>query len=413
MTAPDLDRVWRQDRTRVLATLIRLLGDFDLAEEALHEAFLAAHQSWPRDGVPGNPFGWLVSTGRFRIIDQLRRHRRMQPAWDLPEIEAPEPEPAEAWGDDRLRLILTCCHPDLPPEAQVALTLRTICGLTTEEIARAFLLRTPALAQRIVRAKARIREAGLRQDIPAPDALGPRLQAALHVVYLVFNEGYLSYSHADPLRPDLSAEAIRLGRLLVELLPDGETLGLLGLMLCHEARRKARLVAGELVALEAQDRSLWDAALIAEGQACIARAFALRQIGPFALQGAIAAVHAAAPKAELTDWPEIAGLYGVLLRLQPSPIVALNRAIAVSMVQGPEAGLALISPLLTPGALADYGLAHAAEAEMLRRLDRPAEAAQAYRRALRLCRQEAERPPLRRRLAEMEAAQGRNRPSTA
>ena len=403
----DLARIWGAERQRVLATLIRLLGDFDLAEEALHEAFLAASERWPKSGLPANPYGWLVSAGRFRVIDHLRRQRRMVSTELLPEVAEMQPEsPHETltdWGDDTLRLIFTCCHPALPPEGQVALTLRTICGLTTEEIARAFLLRPPALAQRIVRAKARIREARLTCDIPEASELPARLQPVLHVIYLVFNEGYLSRA---ALRPDLSSEAIRLGRLLAGILPDPEVLGLLGLMLCHEARRAARLVDNELVTLEAQDRGLWDGAMIAEGQALVDRAFASRQVGPFAIQGAIAVLHATAPAAESTDWAEIAGLYGVLMRLAPSPVVELNRAIAVSMHQGPEAGLRLITPLVDEGALAGYRLAHLAEAEMLRRLGRFAEAEGAYDRALRLASDPAERAPLERRLAEMRQAGG-------
>jgi len=404
----DLAAIWNSERQRVLATLIRLLGDFDLAEEALHEAFLAAAEKWPRTGVPGNPFGWLVSAGRFRAIDQMRRAARL--VHDLPDIAAPE-SPAD-WADDGLRLIFTCCHPALPAEAQVALTLRTVCGLTTEDVARAFLIRPPAMAQRIVRAKARIRAECLRYEIPEPAELPGRLQAVLHVIYLVFNEGYLS--QAAP-RPDLSAEAIRLCRHLAALLPDGEVMGLLGLMLCHEARREGRFRDGAPVPLDVQDRSLWDAAMIAEGRGWLDRAFASGSIGPFAVQGAIAALHATAPDPGATDWAEIAGLYAVLERLQPSPVVQLNRAMALAMVQGAEAGLRQVQPL-TRGALADYRLAHLAEAELLTRLDRPDEAACAYGRALEIS-AGAERPAIEARLAELHAGaagQGnRRRPAVA
>lgn len=401
----DLETVWRQHSRRVLATLIRLLRDFDLAEEALHDAFLAAAQKWPRDGVPENPSAWLVSAGRFRALDKLRRRARfslaqaelMHLADTESEIETPD------LPDDQLRLIFTCCHPALAPEAQVALTLREVCGLTTEEIARAFLLRPPTLAQRIVRAKLRIKELGLPYEIPPQSELPARLDSVLRVVYLVFNEGYSAHSGETLVRGDLSAEAIRLGRLIVGLLPDGEALGLLGLMLLNEARRTARQTAGgDVVLLADQDRSLWDRNMIGEGAALITRAFALRQVGPYVLQGAIAAVHATALGTDQTDWNEILGLYTVLQRAAPSPIVSLNRAIAVSMVHGPAAALPLVRELLQSGELADYHLAHVAEADLLRQLERPSEAAESYRRALDLCRLEPERRLLERRIGEME-----------
>ncbi|MCW1919770.1 RNA polymerase sigma factor [Rhodobacter sp. KR11] len=391
----DLAAIWAQDRQRVLATLIRLLGDFDRAEEALHEAFLAAAEKWPRQGLPDNPFGWLVSAGRFRALDQMRREARM--GGELPDLPAPELAPE--WQDDSLRLIFTCCHPAPPPEAQVALTLRTVCGLATEDIARAFLIRPPALAQRIVRAKARIKALGLGYEIPEPSELPARLQAVLHVIYLVFNEGYLS---AAAPRPDLSTEAIRLCRHLGALMQDGEVLGLLGLMLCHEARRQGRFKDGAPVALEDQDRGQWDHRMIAEGRALIERAFASGSVGPFTIQGAIAALHANAPSAGATDWAEIAGLYAVLERLQPSPVVRLNRAMALAMVRGPAAGLAMVQPL-TQGPLANYRLAHLAEADLLTRLQRRPEAHAAYGRALALS-SDAEKPAIEALVAKLHGA---------
>lgn len=403
----EIEAAWREHSRKVLATLIRLLRDFDLAEEALHDAFLAAADRWPREGMPANPSAWLVSAGRFRAIDKLRRRARFDAAQaELAHQLTAEAEEAPmddvAIADDQLRLIFTCCHPALPPEAQVALTLREVCGLTTEEIARAFLTRTPTLAQRIVRAKARIKEAKLPYEVPERSDLPERLDAVLRVIYLVFNEGYSAHAGPTLTRTDLSGEAIRLGRLMVELLPEAEAMGLLGLMLLHESRRKARQTAeGEVVLLADQDRSLWDRELIAEGTALIDRAFATRQIGPYTLQGAIAAVHAAAATAEETDWTEIAALYDVLLRAAPSPVVRLNRAVAIGMARGPEQGLALIRALLESGDLADYHLAHAAEADMLRRLERVPEALAAYGRALELCRQEPEQRFLRRRIAEL------------
>ncbi len=404
-TTPDLDAAWRQHSRKVLATLIRLLRDFDLAEEALHDAYLAAAQRWPSEGTPANPSAWLVSAGRFRAIDKLRRRGRFDALQqDLSHLmtEAAEPDDDPVLPDDPLRLIFTCCHPALTPEAQVALTLREVCGLTTEEIARAFLTRTPTLAQRIVRAKQRIKDAGLRYEIPSQAELPDRLGPVLRVIYLVFNEGYSAHAGDSLMRTDLSAEAIRLCRLLADLLPDGEVLGLLGLMLLHDSRRDTRLTPdGDVILLADQDRSLWDKALITEGTALVERAFATRQIGPYALQGAIAAVHATAPTATDTDWTEILGLYTVLLRVAPSPIVQLNRAIALSMVHGPAAALAQIDPLLSSGDLADYHLAHVAEADMLRQLNRHPEALAAYRRALSLCKLAPERRLLERRIADL------------
>jgi len=400
----ELDAAWRLHSRKVLATLIRLLRDFDLAEEALHDAYLAAANKWPVEGVPDNPSAWLISAGRFRALDKLRQRARFDAAQaELAHLLADtEPTEETQLPDDQLRLILTCCHPDLAPEAQVALTLREVCGLTTEEIARAFLIRTPTLAQRIVRAKLRIKEAGLPYEIPAPEELPGRLDSVLRVIYLVFNEGYSAHSGDSVVRADLSAEAVRLGRLLADLLPDGEVLGLLGLMLLNEARRPARQTPdGDVVLLADQDRSLWDRATISEGTMLIEQAFKQRQVGPYVLQGAIAAVHAAAPSAAETDWTEILGLYGILQRAAPSPIVQLNRAIAMSMVRGPAAALPLVQSLLDTGQLADYHLAHVAEADLLRQLGRKDLARAAYARALQLCRLEPERRLLQKRLAEL------------
>ncbi|HEU0054804.1 MAG TPA: RNA polymerase sigma factor [Longimicrobium sp.] len=402
-----VEAVYRAESRRVLATLIRLLGDFDRAEEALHDAFAAALARWPREGVPANPRAWLVSAGRFRAIDALRRGARHDArlaliAEHLESQAAPSPESDEEWEDDRLRLVFTCCHPALPPDAQVALTLREVCGLTTEEIARAFLTSAPTVAQRIVRAKAKIRDARIPYHVPGRDELADRLDSVLHVVYLVFNEGYSASSGASLTRADLSEEAIRLGRLLVELLPEPEAMGLLALMLLHESRRAARTTAeGELALLDEQDRSRWDNGRIAEGAALVEKALRSRRFGPYTLQAAIAAVHAEAPDAASTDWRQIVGLYDVLLRVDPSPVVELNRAAAVAMADGPEAGLALVDALLARGELADYHLAHSARADLRRRLGRFDGAREAYARALALARQEPERRFLERRLREL------------
>jgi RNA polymerase sigma-70 factor (ECF subfamily) len=403
-----VDAVYRSDSRRVLATLIRLLGDFDLAEEALHDAFAAAAAQWPRDGAPANPRAWLVSAGRFKAIDRLRRRARFDAS--LAEVaERLDAETAddaqrdhESVEDDRLRLIFTCCHPALPPDAQIALTLREVCGLTTEEIAHAFLTAAPTLAQRIVRAKTKIRLARIPYEVPARADLPARLDTVLHVVYLVFNEGYSASSGASLTRHDLSGEAIRLGRLLVELLPEPEAVGLLALMLLHESRRAARTSpAGELVLLGDQDRSLWNRDRIAQGSALVQRALASRRFGPYTLQAAIAAVHAEAESAAATDWGQIVGLYDVLARVDPSPVVELNRAAAVAMRDGPAAGLALIDAILAQGDLADYHLAHSVRADLCRRLGRTADARAAYQRALELTRQEPERRFLERRLGDL------------
>ncbi|HYD40774.1 MAG TPA: RNA polymerase sigma factor [Anaeromyxobacter sp.] len=404
----DLDALWRAESRRVLATLIRLLGDFDRAEEGLHEAFAAAAERWPREGVPASPRAWLVSAGRFKAIDALRRRARhdaavAELAQRLEDAEVPVDDDAGALVDDRLRLVFTCCHPAIPPDAQVALTLREVCGLATEEIAAAFLVRPPTVAQRIVRAKARIREERIPYQVPEADELPERLDSVLRVVYLVFNEGYSASSGAAVVRPDLSGEAIRLGRLLLQLLPDPEVTGLLALMLLHEGRRAARTSAeGELVLLADQDRARWDQATLAEGRALAARAMAGPVIGHYALQAAIAAEHARAARAEETDWRRIVELYDLLLRADGSPVVALNRAVAVAMRDGPAAGLALVDALAAGGALADFHLLHAARADLLRRLGRTGEAREAYARALALARQDPERRFLARRIAEVE-----------
>jgi RNA polymerase sigma-70 factor, ECF subfamily len=402
-----VDAVYRSESRRILATLIRLLGDFELAEDALHDAFGAALDQWSKEGVPANPRAWLVSTGRFKAIDALRRRARFDSsqAAIAEQLYADTDDAAaladEGIEDDRLRLIFTCCHPALGPEARVALTLREVCGLTTEEIAHAFLIVPSALAQRIVRAKAKIRDARIPYQVPSPAELPDRLVTVHQVIYLVFNEGYFASSGESLTRFDLSGEAIRLGRLLVELLPEPEVMGLLALMLLQESRRTARTsLTGDLILLEDQDRSLWNRDQIAEGKALVERVLSSRRFGPYTLQAAIAAVHADAPNAAATDWAQIAGLYELLVRVEPSPVVELNRAVAVAMRDGPAAGLALIDAILARGDLTDYHLAHAARADLCRRLGRRTEARVSYGRALTLARQEPERRFLERRLAE-------------
>ena len=403
--------VYEAESRRVLATLIRLLGDFDVAEEALHDAFRAALEQWPRDGVPAHPRAWLVSAGRFKAIDGIRRRARFDSLDETAAAETIGVEDEAAWADpesvedDRLRLIFTCCHPALPPDAQVALTLREVCGLTTEEIAHAFLTPAPTLAQRIVRAKNKIRDAGIPYQVPEPAELPERLDAVLRVIYLVFNEGYAASSGESVTRHDLSGEAIRLGRLVAELLPHPETFGLLALMLLHESRRSARTSStGDVILLDQQDRSLWDRPLIAEGGRLVERALSSPGFGPYSVQAAISAVHAQAASAAETDWAEIVGLYDLLLRQDQSPVIRLNRAVAVAMRDGAEAGLALIDGILGRGELRDYRLAHAARADMCRRLGRPAEAVASYQRALALTKQGPERRFLERRIAELSAA---------
>ncbi len=402
----NFDDIYRAESRRVLATLIRLLGDFDLAEEALHDAFRVALEQWPREGVPANPRAWLVSAGRFKAIDAIRRNARFNPldADAAENIAAPDEPGNEDIEDDRLRLIFTCCHPALQPDAQVALTLREVCGLTTEEIAHAFLTPAPTLAQRIVRAKTKIRDAKIPYETPSPEDLPERLDSVLRVIYLVFNEGYSASSGATLTRHDLSGEAIRLARLLMELLPESEveleTVGLLALMLLHESRRAARASpSGDVILLDDQDRSLWNRELIAEGAALVRRALSSRVVGLYAIQAAISAVHAEALSADATDWTQIVGLYDLLASAEPSPIVQLNRAVAVAMRDGPQAGLSLIDGILANGDLADYRLAHAARADLCRRLGRDAEARTSYQRALQLTQQEPERRFIERRLA--------------
>ena len=446
-----VDAVYRAESRRVLATLIRLLGDFDLAEEALQDAFVAAMEQWPRDGVPRNPRAWLVSAGRFTAVDRLRRRAKHDEIAErlsrqIESVSYQPPLDDEEIPDDRLRLVFTCCHPALRPDAQIALTLREVCGLTTEEVARAFLTPAPTLAQRIVRAKSKIRDARIPYEVPARQELPERLESVLHVVYLVFNEGYFA-THGESLtRADLCAEAIRLGRLIAELLPEREVMGLLALMILHDARRPARVnAAGEVVLLEEQDRSLWNREAIGEGIGLVERALGAEQragkrragnstagntkagkegagnrragnrkagtieagtgtagLGPYCVQAAIAAVHAEAKAAEETDWAQIVGLYDVLMRMRPSPVVELNRAAAVAMRDGAGAGLALIDAILGRGQLTGYQLAHAARGDLLRRLGRTSDAVAAYERALALAEQGAERRFLERRLRELQ-----------
>jgi RNA polymerase sigma-70 factor (ECF subfamily) len=400
--------IYRDESRRIFATLIRLLGDFDLAEDALHDAFAAAMKQWPSEGIPANPRAWLVSTGRFKAIDGIRRRARFDASLGalagqmetetVDEIALDD----EHLEDDRLRLIFTCCHPALAPEARVALTLREICGLTTEEIARAFLTAAPTLAQRIVRAKAKIRDAGIPYQVPGPAELPERLETVLQVVYLVFNEGYSASSGDSLTRADLSGEAIRLGHLLHQLLPEPEVAGLLALMLLHESRRAARTTSdGDLILLEDQDRARWNRALIAEGVALVEAALASRRFGPYTVQAAISAVHAEATDVAATDWAQIVALYDVLLQMTPSPIVELNRAVAVAMRDGPAAGLDLVDAILERGDLAGYHLAHSARADLCRRLGRTEEARVAYERALALTQLEPERRFLARRVREL------------
>jgi RNA polymerase sigma-70 factor, ECF subfamily len=411
-----LDSVYRVDSGRILATLIRLLGDFDLAEEAMHEAFAAALSLWPRSGAPGNPRPWLISTARFKAIDTLRRRARfdasqdelvryLEAQWSSAERSNQNEEDSledDRLEDDRLRLIFTCCHPSLAPEAHVALTLREVCGLTSEEIAKAFLITPRTLAQRIVRAKAKIRETPIPYEVPAPQELPERLGAVLQVIYLVFNEGYSAAAGAEVTRAELTGEAIRLGRLLIELQPAPEVLGLLSLMLLHESRRAARTSpTGELILLENQDRSLWNREQIAEGVALLEKALKSRRFGSYTLQAAIAAVHAKAESVAVTDWRQIVALYDRLVRIQPSPVVQLNRAVAIAMRDGPEVGLTHIDAVLEHGELANYYLAHSARADMYRRLGRTAEARSSYEKALALTQQEPERQFLQERIRQL------------
>ena len=404
-----VEAIYRSESRQVLATLIRLLGDFETAEEALHDAFAVAVGQWARDGVPANPRAWLISTGRFKAIDSIRRRARHDAS--VAEM-AKQPEPTttldadeqndESVEDDRLRLIFTCCHPALAPEAQVAMTLREVCGLTTEEIARAFLTKPPTIAQRIVRAKGKIRETRIPYEVPIEKELPDRLDAVLRIIYLVFNEGYSTSSGDSLTRHDLSGEAIRLGRVLIELLTEAEATGLLGLMLLQDSRRAARTSpTGDLILLEDQDRSLWNQSQITEGVSLVQRALSTGQVGPYTIQAAIAAVHAQASSPAATDWAQIVQLYDMLLQAHPSPVIELNRAVAVAMRDGPITGLALIDAILAPGELENYHLAHAARADLCRRLGRTSEARAAYERALSLAQQEPERRFLEKRLSEL------------
>jgi len=407
-----IETLYRSESGRVLATLVRLLGDLDLAEESMHEAFAAALESWPRTGIPDKPRPWLISTARFKAIDTMRRRSRFDSAQKdlLAHIESRanaassgnETIQDEEIDDNRLRLIFTCCHPALPPEGQIALTLREICGLTTEQIARAFLVSPATLAQRIVRAKAKIREASIPYEVPSPQDLPERLNAALQVVYLVFNEGYSAAAGAEVTRAELTGEAIRLGRLLAELQPEPEIIGLLALMLLQESRRAARTSpAGDLILLENQDRSLWNRAQIAEGVALVEKALSSRRFGAYTLQAAIAAVHAEAESTAATDWRQIVALYNHLVRIHPSPVAHLNRAVAIAMCDGPEAGLTHIDALLAQGELANYYLAHSARADLCRRLGKTAEARSSYEKALALTQQEPERQFLQERIRQL------------